>query len=351
MTANEIPLSMRIPVPLKEGDILEVPKCSLSPSFADEFNANPLATIDKYMDTNYDVISNDYALSRILFYHNSLNLSAITNFFLSRKPNQKSLLFYYFTSFNMDYMDLSNAARIALSRIAFPNDKEAIQLIIQTFCEAYLSHNNYFDIEIYDAFHLTRASILFSLRAADNQEMTKAEFQSILNKSAILTSMTNLDDKKDFIDTFFDDIKRVPIPIFFTFMETIEPRKIQLEGELYKINSRTKKKKYFELTETDLLYYKAILGHKTGSKEQQGTFVLDNVSAQFNPQPKNPHEILIKKKDGKPFGFTVSKKETVQKARKSLTLCGKNHIDMENWIKSINYNSFVLSLKNATPMQ
>ncbi|OHT03284.1 hypothetical protein TRFO_29376 [Tritrichomonas foetus] len=317
------------PPPLSSNEILiNLPKFTYPPNFVQDFQSNPSQTISNLQSNNpdYSQLANDCYLSKFLFYCPDISFNSITNFFISRPKNTKSLFFFYFCSINLDYLDIADAARFVLSRISFPENPTIIKLIFEAFADAYCSSNQYITVSASDVANMARAAILYSMKKQGTESMSKDEFTNLI---------CNIPASKDAKNSFYESIRRSPIPLFFTFLNPkIEPE-MKKVGHLTKVGGIFKKKSkvLFSLIQSEIQYFK-----DTGSKEPAGGIEIENTITTYVPQAqKEQAHMVIRRIDGAPFGYSLSKGQKKPSKKTQHSLFAKNEQELTSWISMLNY--------------
>lgn len=334
------------PLPIKDEDVLNNDRdFHFPPKFADQFNKDPFEGAKFLFDYSPDFkLSSNYFLSRILFYCPNLSYSSITNYFLSAvnlskteyRDNRKSLFYFYFQSINLDYIDISEAAQLLLSRVAIPLNSAQIKIILEAFGEAYCFANKYISESPKDVAIFGKAAILYSMDKVNNKKMPRDEFKQILNES---------DFPDDAKETFLEEILKNPIPVCFTFFDSrIEPS-FEKSGYFTRFGKKHKRKKKIKLdiTKGKVTYFKDYPKDTT-----ERSFKLIGIIAEIVPQEqKSPAHLIIKKNQEVPFDLTIrSKGHENTKNKNQLALIPDNSEDLVAWKNCIEYNSCFASLYN-----
>lgn len=334
------------PPPIDDSEKLLTDRSFIFPTkFVEQFNKDPLEGSRFLFDFSPDFkLSSNSFLSRIFFYCPEISYSSITNYFLSSvnvsgtefRDNRKSLFYFYFQSVNLDYLDISKAAQILLSRIAIPINPASNKIILEAFGEAYCNSNKYIQETPTDVAMFGKAAILYSMDKIGTNKMPRDEFKQILDES-------NFTDPAK--ETFLDEIIKNPVPLFFTFFDSrIEPS-FEKSGNFTKYGKKHKRKKKISLniTKGKIVYY------KDNPKDQsERSFKLNNIITEIVPQEqKNPAYLVIKKNQGVTFDYTVkSKGHEVIKKKQSFALVPDGDEDLIAWKRCIDYNSCYISLYN-----
>lgn len=334
------------PLPITDDEILNYDRdFHFPPNFVDQFNKDPSEGAKFLFDFSPDFkLSSNYFLSRILFYCPRLSYISITNYFLSNvnvskidlRDNRKSLFYFYFQSINLDYIDISKAAQLLLSRVAIPLNSSQMKVILEAFGEAYCFANKYISESPKDVAIFAKASILYSMNKVKNNEMSKDEFKRILDQSKF---------SEEAKEKFYEEIINNPIPIFFTFFDSRNEPSFEKSGILTKFGKKHKRKKKIkiDITKGKVTYFKDYPKDNT-----ERSFKLSGIVTEIIPQEqKSPAHLIIKHKQEATINLTVrSKGHENTKKKNQLALVPDNNDELVAWKNCIDYNFCYDSLYN-----
>ena len=304
------------------------------PNFVSNFKSNPINEIQKLKEIDeYSFLSHDFNLCRFLFYCPGISYHSITDFFLSDIKTAPSLFYFYFSSFNLDYMDFMDSARMLLSRVAFPEKVDLICIIIHAFVNAYCNANQYMNKKKKVLVNILRAILLFSMKKYGNIAMPEQEFLNFLNN----THISN--EEKSAI---LKNITKAPIPLFFTFLGEDALPNMQMTGFLSKNeNKLSNKHDYFcTLLQYQLHYYKS-----KDLSELAGVIPIENTIVTFVPKEKKTKaHLVIKRVDGTPFGYSLKKDKKKMSTKTQHIFFASSEEEIKSWTDSLNYASIYSSI-------
>ena len=311
---------------------ISVPKFNFSSSFVNNFNKNPLDTFKKEIENNQKIKEAEYA-AQYLFYCYGLQKSALMNFIFSNniyfKP--ENFLFLYFSCICMEYISLTDSLYLCLSRIAFPNDKEQLNIIFNSFARCYQMSNPYLKLSLEDIILISKVAIIVSgYHISNNNNYPNDKFMQLLKRVEIS------DQQKNY---FYEKITKKPIPLFFTFGEYTEAPNYKKKGMLKKIGGffKSKKDRMFAIDDFVLKYY-----HDKSMKEEIGEIDIGGTISSYEPPTKKtPDYLIIKNKDNTPIGFKISKEGQRKKSNHMDYIAyGDSSNDLKEWAKTLNILSF-----------
>ncbi|OHT13582.1 hypothetical protein TRFO_03346 [Tritrichomonas foetus] len=304
------------------------------PSFAKDFNLNPIHAVQNLMTSQkYQPLENPYVLSPFLFYCPNLTPIAITQFFFANRTEAHSYFYFFFSAPILDFLSLADAARILLSRIAFPENPDLFQLIINSFVDAYCNSNQYISESRDDIFKLVIAAIILSMSRRQNEIISQASF---------LNMITKVKSSKEFKINYYETLKSHPIPLFFTFWHYNKDPETQKSGLLRKAGGifKKKSKKFFIIKQNELQWYK-----DPSMKEISGGFDINFTSTVFVPSNgKDPAHIVIKRHDNEPFGYSINKSQKKLRKNSSYNYSSNKEEETKQWVGVLNFIAFNLLL-------
>lgn len=331
-TAEETTTWLGKAPPLSAVDkITDIVSVACPPCFAPHFNSDPVAAVQGMSNTEPKLLDH-YSLGPFLFYCEGLYPSALSRFFFSSTlENARSLLFYFFSSANLEYMEIMDAARLLLSRIAFPIEQKRIEVIFDAFADAYLAANVYLGMAPKTVSHIAVSCVVFSIFKRKKECMELAEFMKLLTK-------VNVSDQ--YKKNIYSKVSEKPIPIFFTFAPSVQEPNYTKTGFLKKLGGsfKGKTKRYFVIEEFSLRYYKdANRKHLIGEVELEG-IVAELVRATGK---KETDRLMIRRLDGGQIGSKIAKDGTRKKSNhKKYEAFAEDNTTLMSWISACNFVSF-----------
>ena len=309
------------------------------PCFAPHFNSNPVGAVEGMANTETRLLD-QYSLGTFLFYCPNLYPSALSRlFFASTLENARSLLFYFFSSANLEFMEIMDAAKLLLSRIAFPIEQERIEAIFDAFADAYLAANVYLDMTPKTVSHIAVSCVVFSIFKTKSQSMELDSFMKLLKKVPVSEAY-----KKN----VYNAVSANPIPIFVTFASSVQEPDYTKTGFLKKLGGsfKGKTKRFFAIEEFSLRYYKdSNRKHLIGEVELEG-IVAELVRATGK---KETDRMMIRRLDGGQIGLKILKDGTRKKSNhKKYEAFAEDNDTLMSWISACNFVSFWSILQKIT---
>ena len=308
------------------------------PNFYSAFNLNPVTAVESLLrNQNNSFLENSFSLGPFLFYCNGLTPTAITTFFVSQPNNMRSHYFFFFSSLQLDYVNFVDAMRILLPKVAFSENPVHVQAIVKSFAAAYYTFNQYIPETREDLEIMTYAAILFSMSIRQNYIMPLDEFLK-LTKNAQSSNETKR--------SFYESIKAKPIPIIFTFGAFQTEPNDHKTGSLKKLAGvfRKKSKKFYIINKNELQSYK-----DQQLKEAAGGIEILNTQTTFvPPNGKDPGHLVIKRFDGKEFGYSFKKNGKKMRKNTDYQFYGTSDEDTKQWCELLNFNSLYITLTQLT---
>lgn len=314
-------------------------------NFARDFNLNPKDTISLLKQKNAS-LENSSRIGPFLFFCNNLSPVAITNYIISNQRDMQSIFYFFFCSPVLDYMNIHDAARMLISRIALPNDMRIIQIILESFSNAYYSSNQYISESMSEISKLVLAAIIFSMSI-------RSKNNNLLSQDQFLALIDSVKSSKSFKINFYNTLKINPIPIFFTFATFEKEPNDQKNGQLKQAVGIFKKKLN--------LYYKIINEELQSFRDQEltdfhGGIELSGTMIQFSPSnSKEQAFFTIKRFDNQPFGYKIKKSQKKQRKKNIYMFTGVSDEDTKQWSDLLQFSifysdliSFAKNLSNAS---
>lgn len=307
-------------------------------NFAKDFNLNPKDTISLLKQSGkYESLENSSRIGPFLFFCHNLSPVAITYYFISNQREMQSMYYFFFNSPILDYMNIHDAARMLISRVALPNDIKIIQIILKSFANAYYSANQYISESIDDISKLALAAIIFSLS-------TRSKNNCLLSQDQFLALIDSVKSSKSFKINLYNTLKNNPIPIFFTFASFDKEPNDQKNGQLKHVGGIFKKKSnlYYKINNNELQSYRdQELTDFHGGIELTGTFI------QFIPSNSKEQALFtIKRFDNQPFGYKIKKSQRKQRKKNIYMFTGVSEEDTKQWSDLLQFCMFYSDLVN-----
>jgi len=304
---------------------LDKPDFSLPEDFAREFNMDPNKAVEQHL-ANRDISF----IAHVLFYCPGIYPSSLTKFVFSKENYSHTFLVHYFSSITLDFLDITQAVKFLLSRIAFPNRTSYIGIIFKAFADAYTIGNPSCGFSYSDVNRIAIAAILFSIRQRKDSSLPQADFEAFLAPTAL---------DADFKVKFYNELKTQAVPIFFDFASSNCEPNYSKKGYLKKVGGMFKltgkKQRFFIIDGFILKYFK-----DESMTQQMGEVELrDSVSTFVPPEKKDPEHLLIKRFDGGPIGAKVVKGVKKGGHHTEYVAYG-NEEDLKSWVSACNFVSF-----------
>jgi hypothetical protein len=315
---------------------LDYSQLDAPPTFASKFNNNPWQAVTD-IRAQVPELCDVFNLGPFLFNCPGIWPRAVTRFvFRPQCPEQpRCFLHYFFRSANIEYLSISEAAKILLSRIALPNNIEHVSVIIRAFSEAYRAANQYINLSPDAVFSITRAAIVHALH---NRHDESLPINTFLNPW-----LSDVQASDDFKRQLYEGCERHPIPLFFTFTSCVEVPNLHRSGFLYKVGSSItgKKKRWFVIEGFNLRYYK-----DPKAREPKGEASLGGTVTQIAKpaHKKDAMHLVLKRKDGEIFGHKYANGGKKKNNRTDFQLYGKDAQTLQVWATSCNVVSFLYEL-------
>lgn len=318
---------------------LDLPKFNYPNDYANNFNKDPfgMLTIAMATDSNIVHLAN---LGPYLFYCKGIYPSTMSKLIFGQQfPfESRSFLYFYFSSINHEYMKLSDSIYYCLSRIAFPDNKEKLQLIIDIFASVFKTCNPTLEFDLPTLSGLIKAIIIQSGMAVPSKKYPKSKFMEITDK---------LNIKKEYRERIFNDVDKRPVPVFFTFTHFNSPPEYEKKGMLKKIGGlfKTKKDRCFAIEGFVLKYY-----HDNTMKDQIGELDIPGTVSSYQPaQKKDPEHLLIRKIGGGSLGYKISKEGIRKKSNHSDYVAYSDRADITSWANNLNLIAFWQAVYELIP--
>ena len=320
--------------PLKEVDIpTQWVAYKYPDGFAHQFNMNSVAAMQrKEVCDRLPSVENACYVSPFLFFCPGIHPRAVTQYFLQKPTELRSLFFYYFSAANLDFMALDDACRLLFSRIAFPEDMNNLLNIFMAFADAYLSANDYFTFSVMEVVRLAVGAVLVSMSKRKSESLSYDEFLKVAG---------NVKASPDYTRAFYDSMMEKPIVLFFTMMTfTVDPD-IQKTGSLMVAGGVVKRKKklFSRVTEEGVLFYK-----DEKLKEESMVIPLINAAAKVATQGKDQF-LVIYSNDGMPFGYKMKKSKKKELKTAQHEFLAVNDSELRSWLSNINFMAFLLTMR------
>ena len=313
-------------------------KFDYSPTFVEEFNKSPINAIHDLMCSQKEF--KDYKnLGPYLMHAKGIYPRALTHYIFceaNMKGNHvSSILYYYFGSVNIEYMSIPAAARLLLSRIAFPNNHNQLEILFNAFATVYSEANPYMELSVIDISQIATACIAFSMFCRKTDVLSQEVFLSFIKT----VKMEDIFKKQ-----IYEQIKENPIPIFFLFSTSLQEPNYNKQGYL-SVPCQTKMFKgkvtrhYYIIDHQryNLKYFKdENKSSLIGEIELKGSY-----TQILNSDKKNPQRLVIRKVDGGTIGYTYSKDLSKKPSDATEHVAFDNDPDvLISWTCALNYVSF-----------
>jgi hypothetical protein len=314
-----------VDVPLSRG------KIHYSANFATAFNSTGEVAIRAAISDKSLLSIEPHYVSPFLFFCEGIRPAAISQYFFQNPTEAQTLFYYYFASANLDYMTLTDALRVLLSRVALPDEEESLLEILCAFADAYYESNQYTSKTREEICKLAIASIVLS--------MSKRKGSSeVLSQARFLTLVEQVHCTDEYKLYLYKSLRKKPIVIYFMSMHfSTDPETVK-KGILTKTHGLFNKKKlYCVLSEQIFKIY-----NDQVCSDQSEEIPLHNVTVKFVPaKDKEPAKMIITSKDGLPFGSSFQK-NLRRPAKKSVYEFSGSKDDMElkTWVDNLNFAAF-----------
>lgn len=275
------------------------------------------------------LMNNEQNRASFLFYCENLDPTLITNYFFKFEPNPVSILFNFFSSIILDFLDLHTAASLLLTRCAIPADAQTLFVILDTMANVYLLANPYLsELKRKD---VARVILAMMIASAMNPTISEGDFLEILRENSSYSNAS--------LKSLYSSVIKDPFKIIYVFAKSTEPYNTNKEGFFSKTGGlfRTKKSRFFCLEGGFLRYYKSQL--KT-EKEQLGEIDLSNTRSSIIPASgKTAEYISIKNRSNGPVGSKIVNGQRKQSHHSEYKLFGEKNENQE-WLDTLNLVSF-----------
>ena len=323
------------PVNEIDTDIL-TPQHEYSELFATQFNEDPCQTMKTVLAQRKE-LSDQFTIGDYLFHCPGLNPVMLYRFFFENDmENAQLLLYFYFSAASLEFMDIPDALRMLIPRVALPLDEEKMAAIFYAFARAYLTANEWCNIGVDCLMRTTVACVMCSL-----QSLEESKFVHLLSKVPVPDIL-----KKH----IYEKISVKPIPIFLTFASTIRKPEFAKSGMLKKMRGSFsgKTKRFFVVDEEGLKYYK-----DEKKKQVLGEMDISCVIAELvrAASKKETDHLLIRRLDGNPMSGAKIGKDGAKKkcSHKKYEVFAEDAKSLDSWIALFNTYSFgTMLLKLAT---
>ena len=308
--------------------------------FALQFNEDPCQTMKTFLAQRKE-LSDQFTIGYYLFHCPGLNPAMLYRFFFENDmENAPLLLYFYFSAASLEFMDLADAIRMLIPRIALPLDEQKVSAIFYAFARAYLTANEWCNISDDFVMRTAVACVMCSL-----QGLEESKFMHILSKVPV---------PEIFKKHIYEKISLKPIPIFLTFTSTIHKPEFTKCGMLKKMRGSFsgKTKRFFVVDEDGLKYYK-----DEKKKQVLGEVDISCVLAELirAASKKETDHILIRRLDGNAMAGAKIGKDGAKKkcSHKKYEVFAEDTKSLESWITLFNTYSFgtmLLKLATAPPV-
>ncbi|KAH0795559.1 hypothetical protein GPJ56_000438 [Histomonas meleagridis] len=301
------------------------------PDFAKKFNQSPATAITEIQETMKQ-LKEESNLGPFLMHCPGIYPRALAHYVFSSPSTSHTLLYYYFDSVNIEYMSIPKAARLLLSRIAFPINQKHLAVLFDSFADVYSTANPYLVISRKDIAQITVACIVFSIFYRKTKVLPMAEFLSFIKG-------VKLPD--GYKEKIYYELKDNPIPVFFGFSVSLEEPNYNKSGILKRETGGVFKgkfsKRFYIIDHFNLKYFK----DETVS-ELIGQVELDGSYTQFFPaNKKEPPHIVIRKLNGGPVGYVYTKDMEKKRIKDTEHVVYDNDVEnLISWTCALNYVSF-----------
>lgn len=289
------------------------------PNFANMFNEDPIGA-EQYLMSKNNIFENPYYLGAYLCYCPNLNPTPLQTAIFANPRLSRTLLYYFYSSINLEFVSLYDAGYLLLSRLSFPNNLEQLRLIFDVIADVYVSQNPYFKLPKEQVSMVFVVFVLFSVYHNGKDMMPYSHFAQYLHM------VLGLSDKQK--RELYDSMVKKPIPLFLTFRLTCERPKFDKSGELRRTGSiLSKKKRTYRINGFKLQSY------DTSKNTLIDELQLRGIIAEFvhAPNSKSGH-ITLKNQDGSLLNYKLKNKNR-ESSQANYELC--------SWADDINFISFV----------
>ncbi|EAY20426.1 hypothetical protein TVAG_110380 [Trichomonas vaginalis G3] len=309
---------------------IDIPKFKHLKGFASNFNKNPLEMVKKSIEVNNN-LDDASALGPFLFYNEGVSPIAMTKLVFGPDfPfDVRTFLFYFFSSISHEYTILSKSTYYCLSRIAFPDNPQQIQIIFDCFASAYCTCNPEYNYDLASVIAMAKTLLIASGYNIPNGKLPLPRFLDLCKYS-------NIPDNHKM--KLYDEINKKPIPIFFTFTHFSSPPEYEKKGMLKKIGGlfKTKKDRCFAIDGFVLKYY-----NNNTMRDLIGELDIPGTISSFIPATKKePDYLLIRRKDGGSLGYKISKEGVRKKSNHDDYIAYAEKEDILSWANTLNLISF-----------
>ena len=321
-------------------DEIEIPMQWAGYRFPDgfwhEFNRNSISAMQsKAVQEKLPSTDNACYVSPFLFFCPNIHPRAVSQYFLSKPTEMRSLFFYYFSAPNLDFMPLDDACRLLFSRIAFPEDMNNLLNIFIAFADAYLVANDYITFNAMDIVRLAIAAVVISMSKRKSENLSVEEFKKLVE---------TVNAPEEFKLSFYESIKEKPIILFFTAM-TLESEPDLEKTGCFMVEGgalKRKKKLFCKIKDEGLVFFR-----DDRLNDEYIVLPLHNVAAKMIVQGKD-QVLSIYSNDSMPFGY---KYKDDKKSKKKMLKTNQHEffpvseMDGRTWQTNINLAAFSLTLR------
>ncbi|KAH0792915.1 hypothetical protein GPJ56_003179 [Histomonas meleagridis] len=288
-----------------------------------QFNEEPINSEQMLLSKN-PKFENPFYLGAYLCFCPGLYPKRLYTAIFANSRLSRTLLFYFYSAVNLEFVSIYEAAYLLLSRIAFPNDLENLRTMFEAASDAYHTANPYCQLSRNEIFRLFIVFILFSTAHLRSGIMSFQEFSDYLSNVQITSN-----EKQKLYKQLCDN----PIPLFLTFRLTCDEPDSSRSGFLKKTgNILSKKKRFYMIDKFKLLAYDA------SKKNLLEEIPLEGVQAEYIDQASNKRYLSLRLPEGHDVGYKLKNANTNKDASLSMDLC------LFSWAEDINYVSFLALL-------
>lgn len=293
--------------------------------FIDSFNKNPTNAMQNISRALHD---NPYDIGPYLFQCQELSPNMLQQYIFSTPEMADSLLFYFYSTLNMEFMPLHKALSLALPRIALSREPKQLESIFEQFASAYLLMNPYLNFTIHDIAKIAASSIIFSLYKIQNSLIPKDQYVVYLKEVNMSYQLKN---------ELYNKLNDNPVPLYFTFASSQYPPNLYCEGFLKKKGGILKRSNsnWYVVGNFTLKCFK----DQSSNSPEEEIDLSDTITKFVEATGKEQAHLQLMKATSDQFIYKYEKGKKKPSSKNIYLLYG-NEGDLATWGSVLNYVSF-----------
>lgn len=292
-------------------------------NFVQLFNVNTSAAMDLARQGN-NIPANDSGMvtGPYLLYCKGVHPRAITQLFLSDESTAHGHFYWLFSSANIDFLSIPEAARLLFSKAALPEDTAGLKTILSAFGDAYVHANEYSEFTPQEVGKVALAGLILSM----SKGMSEAEFMQLLVRVEHA--------QPEFKESLFAEFREKPIPLSFKSLQVVTEPDFSKVVMMHLRKKKKKSKRFVAITKASFVIYK-----DAAKKELDTEIPLFDVNAKvaMSTNGKEDPRLVIARNDGN--AFCLLKPKAMKKGAKDFTyeLISSDLTVLRLWAGYINF--------------